>query len=254
MLLTNPKNSTALTLLFLFAFYSGVSEAGSEPVISKEMRETAEKAAKVTIPEDIKKRVSEMMNVIQSPEWKDKIQAMQKRTKEMFGITEPKHEEPVDDAKIMGTTDRLYVFVSRSMPIETLRTYAMDIERIPGAMMVLRGFVKDGQEMGPTIEFFAQVMRVDPRCEGKECPLRTADINIDPILFKRYGITNVPAVVYEENVTDDGHCADGTAVMDLKNNIHVVYGAASLEYVLELLRKETKRPGLNAMLKKLSGA
>lgn len=255
MSLTNSSRVTAGRAMVLAGvFLVSNAYASSEPVISQQIKEAAEKAANVTVPESIKERVNDLMTRIQSPEWKEKLKEAQKRAMDMFGIAEPTKEAVVDDAKIAGTTDRLYIFVSQSMPLETLRTYAMDSEHIPGAMLVMRGFVKDGQQMGPTIEFFSQVVRQDPRCTAKDCPLRAVDINIDPILFKRYGITHVPAFVYEENVNDDGHCSDGVADMEKKHGVDVVYGAASLRYVLELLNKENKHPGVSVMLKTLPGA
>jgi hypothetical protein len=63
---------------------------------------------------------------------------------------------------------------------------------------------------------------------------------IDPLLFRRYGIDRVPAVVYARGVMmEDSALSEG----DMKNTSsaehHTVYGDVSLEYLIKQIWRET---------------
>ncbi len=77
---------------------------------------------------------------------------------------------------------------------------------------------------------------------------------IDPLLFRRYQIAKVPAVVYATDVNVmDMQMSEGLESNTEVSNYYVLYGDASLEYVLDTIHKETKSEsieGLLAVLKK----
>jgi type-F conjugative transfer system pilin assembly protein TrbC len=141
----------------------------------------------------------------------------------------------------LSPSERVYIFVSSSMPMEALRRYASDLDRLadPNIVMVLRGFVGGMKRFKPTGDFIGQVLRKDEACEpGKQqCEAYQAGIQIDPMLFRKYGIKQVPAVVYVPQVqvadSDDkaGSQTDG-------RDYSVVYGDASLGYVLGMVGRE----------------
>src|SRR3546814_14823474 len=64
------------------------------------------------------------------------------------------------------------LFVSSSMPISTLRNYAVQLEKVRG-VMAFRGVPGGLRKMGPMAKLTAQILRLDPRSEerrvGKEC-------------------------------------------------------------------------------------
>lgn len=83
---------------------------------------------------------------------------------------------------------RLYYFVSWSMPLEMLRSYALDA-MWAGGTLVLRGFPKD-----MTLSDFAT--KELPKIVGYKGA--TASVSLDPRLFDAYKVDIVPATVYSE--------------------------------------------------------
>jgi len=155
---------------------------------------------------------------------------------EYFGVKKNEgHIKEPSERKDTSHLGRIYLLVSSSMPLTTLRNYALDLERLhdPRLVMALRGFVGGAGKIGPTAAFIAQVLQVDPDCKpgvNRECALRDFSIQVDPLVFRQFGITQVPAVVYEP---ESGNYHDRTL------EPLIVYGDAGLGYALELLARET---------------
>ena len=239
-----------LVFMGLAALLCLPAHALEPPVVSEEMKETARRSANVAIPQDIKDRVQDIMKTMQSEEWKTRYNAMRNEAMRTVGI-EPPPESSSSQPPPPGQTDRLYVFVSSSMPMETLRNYAASIEKIHGGVMVLRGFVGGARRVGPTATFASNVLRRDPHCTDAQCAMRGIDMQIDPVLYRRYGIVRVPAVVYEEHASPEGYCSVGIAEAAKPRAAEVVYGDASLRYAVETLYKKTKQPGLRRIEQEL---
>lgn len=131
--------------------------------------------------------------------------------------------------------DRLYLFVSRSVPLTTLRRYAEALEETPGAVMLVRGFVDGGTRIRPTLEFIASILRKDVNCTGADCEMRRVAVQVDPVLFRRYGIQEVPAVAVVEGLVTDGSCSEGNTDVVSVTAHQVVYGDAPVGTLLEQL-------------------
>jgi hypothetical protein len=58
------------------------------------------------------------------------------------------------------------LFVSSSVPIPTLRNYAVELEKVHG-VMAFRGVPGGLHKMGPMAKLTAQILRLDPGCEGR---------------------------------------------------------------------------------------
>lgn len=150
--------------------------------------------------------------------------------------------------QILGSDERIYVFVSSSMPLIALRNYAADISRLQdeNVVMVLRGFVGGVEKMGPTIAFIESVLRVSEDCPLGEpgCKLRNIHVVVDPLLYRRYGIERVPAVVVARGVQaqNEGQ-SEGDDDVSVQEYF-VVNGDARLGYALELVRRESSSPWL----------
>jgi type-F conjugative transfer system pilin assembly protein TrbC len=170
--------------------------------------------------------------------------------KEQGRLTSEMGLSPVDSQEAakpgrLSQSERVYIFVSASMPMTALRRYASDLDRLadPNIVMVLRGFVGGMKRFKPTGDFIGQVLRKDEACElGKEqCEAYQAGIQIDPMLFRKYGITQVPAVVFVPKVQALDY-GDGAGSEAEVGEYYVVYGDASLGYVLGVIGRDR---GLN---------
>lgn len=150
-------------------------------------------------------------------------------------------------------SERVYVFISSSMPLQAVRNYAASVTRLgdPRIMMVMRGFVGGMTRIQPTIRFVADALKKHPSCspaEG-ECAMLPANLVVDPLLYRRYAIDRVPAVVFARGVKAGN---PGLSEGDIKNaevdNSYTVYGDASLEYILQSIGRESGASSLKELL------
>ncbi|MDD5759829.1 MAG: type-F conjugative transfer system pilin assembly protein TrbC [Desulfobulbaceae bacterium] len=143
--------------------------------------------------------------------------------------------------------ERLYLFVSSSVPLATLRNYASMIDRAKASQvtMVLRGFVGGMNKAGPTMAFIGEILKKDPACDLNKgrCDSYQVNIQIDPERFQRFRIEEVPALAYL-TASDDEQTPDDPLI---------ITGDASLDALLERINGEAKSPSLQTMIAALRG-
>ena len=121
------------------------------------------------------------------------------------------------------------LFVSSSMPIPTLRNYAAQLERVHG-VMAFRGVPGGLKRMGPMAKLTAQILRLDPGCEGPNCVMRDVQLIVDPIVFRQHGIAQVPALAMIPGDPTQAYCERDD---DSPRAAHVVFGDSALSGMLE---------------------
>ncbi len=121
------------------------------------------------------------------------------------------------------------LFASSSMPVSTLRTYAAQLERA-GGVIAIRGMVGGMTTVGPTAKLSAEILRVDPGCEGPSCVMRNVQLIVDPLLFRQHHVTQVPALAMIPGNPTLPYCERDDA-SPLAS--HIVYGDAALSGLLE---------------------
>lgn len=200
-----------------------------------------------------------------SPEFQNRYRAEEDRLKrEVFGRVIDEYypdalkEKEKEGMSRGGEGDRLYILASSSVPLQTLRAYASDMERAADSrvVMVFRGFVGGMTRFKPMLGFIADILKRDPRCDvwKEECERAPVPIQVDPLVFRRYGVTEVPAFVYARNLNvRDPMMSEGAEVNAAGSDSCVVFGDVSLEYAVEAILRETKSPFLEALSKKLRG-
>jgi type-F conjugative transfer system pilin assembly protein TrbC len=125
------------------------------------------------------------------------------------------------------------LFVSSSMPVTTLRTYAGQLEKV-GGVFAFRGMPGGLHKVAPMAKLAAEILRLDPGCEGPACAMRNVQIVVDPIAFRRAGITRVPALVMVSGDPTQPYCErDDDAAAVASPPAHAVYGDAALSGLLE---------------------
>jgi len=122
------------------------------------------------------------------------------------------------------------LFASSSMPVETLRTYAMQLERV-GGVIAFRGMPGGMAKVGPMAELTAKMLRIDPGCEGPACAMRDVQIVVDPILFRQHGIAQVPAFAMVPGDPTEPYCEREDEAGPRAS--HLVYGDAALLGLIE---------------------
>jgi type-F conjugative transfer system pilin assembly protein TrbC len=247
-----------LTLIFLAATPALAASPTADEVQALLERSGREEIRLSASPGEGQAAAEKLFRLYQSPQYQRSLAAERTRIeKEVFGKTSPPPVElgPVEGEGRLAPDERIYVFVSASVPMETLRNYAADIDGSGEAnlVMVLRGFVDGARQIGPTARFTEQVLRKDPGCEpqgANSCAALAVRILVDPLLFRRYGIERVPAVVYARGVSVlDADQSEGRPENATAGTHFAVYGDAGLPYVLELIQREAKSPGLAALLR-----
>jgi conjugal transfer pilus assembly protein TrbC len=130
--------------------------------------------------------------------------------------------------------EQLLVFISASVPTDLLRRLAQQATRI-GAPLVLRGVV--GDDFPATAAFMRDILG-EPENDGRPpatsskqgSSQRKPRALIDPTLFARFDVRQVPAVV----LVPDGACMAGIRACPDATPAHVhVAGDVTLDYALD---------------------
>jgi len=129
-----------------------------------------------------------------------------------------REKKPDAPTVVAGTEFRL--FISSSMPADTLREYARQVDALrrggKGVSMVMRGFVGGMKMIKPTIGFYHSFASLDAGPVQEDTRYLDVDFQIDPVKAAEYRVSQAPALA------DDKGC--------------VVYGDAKLNYLLEQIK------------------
>jgi conjugal transfer pilus assembly protein TrbC len=138
---------------------------------------------------------------------------------------------------IKKTASSILIFVSFSMPKQSLETYLRDAKKI-NASVVIRGLIDNSFQK--TAQRMAELIRDSD-----------GGVELNPIWFKRFGIEKVPAIVA---VAEGSRCFSKNTC-DKKNDFDVITGDISLSYALHTFSNENKLTGSipKAALRKLEG-
>jgi type-F conjugative transfer system pilin assembly protein TrbC len=203
-----------------------------------------------------RQKAEDTYRVYQSEEFQKRIALERERIqKEVLGRVEPYYKGSREGSATggLGADERIYVFLSSSIPVDTLRRYTSAAGALGdrNVRFVMRGFIGGARYIKPTLSFVKELLLEDPVCDPLKNKCRTYNtaVIIDPMLFERYHVTRVPAFVY----ATVGNLGDPEKSEGLESNInirafHTVYGDVNFEYVLEAFERETRSAGVSALL------
>ncbi len=186
------------------------------------------------------KAAAESASVFNSPEFQEKVRCEQQRLKKEVFTDYPRRSEgkEVPTPGKLAENEKVYLFFSSSVPDETIHAYlaAMEEFKEPGITMLMKGFVPDERH-----RYLILIAKKDRTCVDKiqqenpeVCDRFEIPIKVQPSLFDKYEITQVPAIVYERD-----------------NEAWKITGDARLDYLLEKINQEAKSPGLKGMVTEL---
>lgn len=157
-------------------------------------------------------------------------EAMSARVGQALGLSQP---NMVSLARVAAPDAHIrwvpLLFVSSSMPIDELRTYATALEKTGGAL-AFRGMPGGLRRVAPMAKLSAEILRLDPGCEGPACAMRSTPIVVDPIAFRQHNIVRVPAMTMVAGDPTQAYCERGDAPTP---SGPVIYGDAALSGLLE---------------------
>ena len=219
---------------------------------------------KMKVPENVhreeaEKEAQKSFQVYRSEEFQKKVEQETERIKkEVFRGLKDYYKDIPGEARIharLSSNERIYLFISSSVPRQTIRNYTAQIAKgeDPNVVVVMRGFIGGMEYVKPTLEFTHEILKRDESCElPKECELYGVNFEIDPLLFRRYGIDKVPAVVYVSDIgVEDTEASEGLEDNARVSDFHVFYGDVSLDYALERINEKAKSAPLKAVIDEL---
>lgn len=202
-------------------------------------------------------------DLFRSGEFQNRLLAEHERIKrEVFGgkLQEYYRAAPELAAAMAGELprdERVYIFISSSMPKQTLRNYVRDVAKLgdPNVKLVMRGMVGGMKYIKPTLRFVGSLLIKDEECDPqkRKCERFGAGVEIDPLLFRRYGIDRVPAIVFARKVNVvDPQMSEGLERNMAVAEFHILHGDMALEYALERFRAESGSAALGALVTRLN--
>lgn len=157
-------------------------------------------------------------------------EAMARRLGQALGIEAPDMTAVAGAAAPLGAKGWVPVlFVSSSMPVTTLRTYAAQLEKARG-ILAFRGMPGGLTRVAPMAKLSAEILRRDPGCEGPACAMRDVQLIVDPLIFRQHGVSQVPALAMVPGDPALPYCERED---ESPRAAHVVYGDAALSGLLD---------------------
>jgi len=238
----------------------------SLPGLQKVLKSVENPSKKFAISENRHKQAGEKAAqesyaVFKSPEFQKQLKAEQERLKkDVFAeALKPYYADgtPAAIGKI-PSDERVYIFISSSMPRETIRTYLAAAERLEPdqVIFVLRGFVGGIKKFKPTLDFIRGLILKNPNCDltKEQCEAYKASVQIDPLLYSRYGITAVPTFVHAKGLRIiDATMSEGAPHNSPMPEFSKLEGDVSLVWAVETLSKEPGGTSLGPMIQLLRG-
>ena len=207
------------------------------------------KTEPIKLPEnkEAEQKAMESYYYTQSEEFQNKVKEYSESIKDLiFSEKENNTMQYYPDAKtqksVLADDERVYVFISSSMPEDTIRAYAKDLEKLgKHVSLVIRGAIGGLKYIRPTAEWSTRILKKNPYCEG-ECETFKTKIIIDPFLFRKYSINRVPAVVYTRGIQN----IDGSSEGLIKDNsvFWISYGDVALGYHLKVIAEKSQNNNL----------
>lgn len=212
---------------------SARSPSPAVPPPSAPMRKRAFEALRSRKPSPVLEERARAARVAGEAQLARDREAMGKRLAQALGLEAPSTHAIVDAVAPAATRSWVPVlFVSSSMPITTLRTYAGQLERAHG-VLAFRGMPGGLRLVGPMAKLSAQILRLEPGCEGPGCAMRDVQLIVDPILFRQHGVARVPALGLLPGDPTQPYCEREEEGPASVRAAHLVYGDAALSGMFE---------------------
>ncbi|MDD2466391.1 MAG: TrbC family F-type conjugative pilus assembly protein [Desulfobulbus sp.] len=173
-----------------------------------------------------------------SPEFQHKLRCQMERIQQ----SGPQQEQAMktQDNSTLTAQESVYLFLSSSVPEAVVNRYLIDIGRTGEQRIVpvLFGLPQGLAGKRLNADYFSRVMQADPKCQDtpkSPCQRLAVPLKVNPELFIRYIISEVPALIY-----DNGQ------------DSWLIHGEAELAYLLEKIGKAANSPtfaGISARLR-----
>lgn len=160
--------------------------------------------------------------------------SMGHRVRQALGAVESGAKRETDIVGPPHNAFRAILFASQSMPLQTLRRYASQLEKVNG-VIVFRGAPGGLSKLTPLVKLTSDIIKKDEHCNQQDCPVFNVGVLLDPLIFRNNGITQVPAVTIVDTDPFAAYCERPDFESDASKGPQVTYGDAHLTGHLEAL-------------------
>ena len=181
----------------------------------------------------------QVMERFTAPAVQERLQGEQAKVAEALKATQG--DEPKEQTSQLATSGHLYLFLSSSMAEDSLQSLLAGIARLGDERIVpvFAGLPHGLDDWPGNSRFFQRVLQKEPTCRdtaANTCERVQVPLRINPVLFRQYGVTEVPTLVY-----DNG------------SRTWSVQGEAQLAVLLERIHKAADSPALAGLIASLRG-
>lgn len=232
------------SLLLVGSIVKADEHQGDREKVEKVLEQAGELRETMTVPENShalegQEAARKTMAKFQSPGFQEKLRCEMERIQ--GGNPKQEQVKTINKDGVLAVQESVYLFLSSSMPEAMMNRYLIDVSRTGEQRIVPVLF---GLPLGlackrVNADYFSRVMQADPGCrDTPEVPCQRLEVplKVNPELFARYNITEVPALAY-----DNGQ--DSWSIQ----------GEAELAYLLEKVGKAANSPALAGISVRLRG-
>ena len=238
----------ALVLMIVFLLGSSIAESDEQRGDREQVEQVLEQVGKLRetmiVPEnshakegmEAARSTAEQFN---SPGFQEKLRCQMERIQ---GENPNQVQTSATQGKgTLSGQEMVYLFLSSSVPETVVNRYLIDIGRTGEQRIVpvLFGLPEGMEGKRINADYFSRVMQADPGCrDTPESPCHRLEVplKVNPGLFSRYNISEVPALVY-----DNGQ------------DSWSIHGDTELAYLLKKVGKVANSPALAGISTRLRG-
>ncbi|MDD2468588.1 MAG: TrbC family F-type conjugative pilus assembly protein [Desulfobulbus sp.] len=232
------------SLLFANSIVKADERRGDREKVEKVLEQAGKIRETMTVPKNShplegQEAARKTMEQFQTPDFQEKLRCQRESIQ---GENQKQEQTSVTQGKgTLSDQESVYLFLSSSMPEAMVNRYLIDVSRTGEQRIVpvLLGLPQGLAGKRVNADYFSRVMQADLGCRDTpeaHCQRLEVPLKINPELFTRYNITEVPALVY-----DNGQ------------DSWSIHGEVELAYLLEKVGKAANSPALAGISIRLRG-
>lgn len=197
------KMKCLLSLLFVCS-----ATLSLQPSTAQEASARADQKPPIKIQEitpDLEARAKAIADAFRDKGMVDLTEKMGARVRSALGITDSEVTREKDPMEASMGAFRAILFASQSVPLQTLRAYAAQLEKANG-VIVFRGIPGGISKILPIVELTQEIILKDPTCRREDCEVFDVGVMVDPLMFRANAIDRVPAVITVDHDPFAAYC------------------------------------------------
>ena len=232
------------SLLLACSIIKADEQRGDREKVEKVLEQAGKLRDTMTVPEnshaqeglEAARRMAEQFN---SSAFQEQVRCQMERIQQSGAPQEQSMKTQGNST--LTTQESIFLFLSSSLPETVVNRYLIDIGRTGEQRIapVLLGLPHGVEGRHLDADYFSRVMQADPACRDtpeSPCQRLAVPLKVNPVLFAKFNITEVPALVYSNG-----------------QDSWVIHGEAELAYLLEKIGKAANSPALADISARLRG-